>query len=249
MKASLTLPPSQALIEAALTGLVAVNEVLIQAGVVPPSPLQAGVRYQRERSGLEDWNSALEVIKQKWGDCEDLNAWECARLRVDGDDDAHCIIIRTGPRCYHCVAVTGDGQVVDVCPALGMRKAGTQAGVSGLAWLEAPRWNEQIGAGAATFAARAPTWKAPKKSFRTAVRTVSQRAMTSSRPAATAQASQSFATPTTLPPGTMPTSQSQPTPTMTNPEPMQTEEDGDVEEEMEDPTEQASQDEAEEGEE
>lgn len=136
MRACLHLPPSIALIEAALQGLVAANKVLIETGVIPISPLDAGVRYQAEDSGFEDWNIGSRVVSLGHGDCEDLNGWECAGIQLEEDPDAQLIIVRTGRRRFHAVVELSSGEIVDVCPELGM---GARDGVTiqGLPWLDA----------------------------------------------------------------------------------------------------------------
>lgn len=121
MRASVLLPPSVAVIEGFLEGLVCANLVLIRSGVVPASPLDANVHYQREASGLEEWNIASVVVRLGWGDCEDLNGWEAAGLRFTGEDPgARAVLYRTGEHLYHCVVERSDGRIHDVCPALGM---------------------------------------------------------------------------------------------------------------------------------
>jgi len=134
MRATLNLPPSVRLIEAGLEGLVQVNRVLIETGVVPPSPLDAGVRYKRERSGLEEWDNAVTCIKRKWCDCEDLNSWECARINIEEDEWAVCTLIQTGPKLFHCVIRMSDGSLRDICPDLGMKVPGTN--LEGIPWVE-----------------------------------------------------------------------------------------------------------------
>lgn len=134
MRAILNLPPSVRLIEAALEGLVQVNRVLIETGVVPPSPLDAGVRYKRERSGLEEWDNALTCIKRGWGDCEDLNGWECARINIDEDPEAICQLLQTGRKMFHCIILMSDGTLRDICPDLGMKVPGTA--LEGVPWVE-----------------------------------------------------------------------------------------------------------------
>jgi hypothetical protein len=121
-KATIHLPSSVLLIEALLEGLVIANQMLIRSGLVPPSPLDAGVRYQREGSGLEEWRVATQVLKYRAGDCEDLNAWAVAGLRETGEDaSARMILYRSGPRLFHAVGELSSGGIYDVCPALGMR--------------------------------------------------------------------------------------------------------------------------------
>lgn len=120
-RATVHLPSSVVLIEALLDGLVQANELLIRAGLVPPSPLDAGVVYRREATGLEDWRVATRVLEFGAGDCEDLNSWEVAGLRVTGrDPSARMILYRTGPRLFHAVGQSSNGDIYDVCPALGM---------------------------------------------------------------------------------------------------------------------------------
>jgi len=41
---------------------------------------QGRVRYQPEPIGKEEWCNIPQVIKQGWGDCEDLAAFRCAEL-------------------------------------------------------------------------------------------------------------------------------------------------------------------------
>lgn len=121
MRATVRLPGSVAIIEAMLDGLVQCNVLLIDTGVVPASPLDANVRYQREASGLEEWNMSIYVVRIGWGDCEDLACWEAAGMRVTGEDpDARAALIQTGKHLYHCVVELSDGSYRDVCPALGM---------------------------------------------------------------------------------------------------------------------------------
>ncbi len=121
-RATVNLPSSVCVIEALLDGLVQADQLLIKAGLVPPSPLYAGVRYRRESTGLEEWNIATIVLKNRAGDCEDLNSWAVAGLRESGEDPgARMILYRTGPRLFHAVGQLSSGEIYDVCPALGMQ--------------------------------------------------------------------------------------------------------------------------------
>lgn len=124
MKATLRLPSDVPVIEAALEGLVLANVVQMEQGLVVSSPLdpRAHVRYQREPSGYEDWNLASIMQRLRYGDCEDIAAWEAAGFRYRGDDDgARVMLYRTGPRLYHAVCELSSGEIVDSCPALGMK--------------------------------------------------------------------------------------------------------------------------------
>jgi len=123
MNATLILPSIVRVIEGALEGLVCANVALLELDErIPVSPLDARVRYQRERSGFEDWEICTRVLSLGYGDCEDLASWTAAGYRVTGDDEgARAVLYRTGPRMYHCVCLLTSGEIVDVCPALGMR--------------------------------------------------------------------------------------------------------------------------------
>ena len=121
MKATMELPASVAVIEAALEGLVGANMVLIAEGLVPLSPVDAGVRYKKEPSGFEEWNIATKVVKLGHGDCEDLAAWECAGIRMTQDPGAMVIIEPVGTSSnYHATVLLSSGQRIDVCRELGM---------------------------------------------------------------------------------------------------------------------------------
>lgn len=123
MKATLILPSNVAVLEGALEGLVCADVALMEMGVVPSSPLDddAHVRYQREQSGYEDWAIASRVMSLGYGDCEDLASWEAAGYRFTGEDEgARAVLYKSGPNMYHCVCLLSSGEIVDVCPALGM---------------------------------------------------------------------------------------------------------------------------------
>lgn len=125
MKATLQLPFVVPVIEAALEGLVCANVALMELGRCPSSPLDpdAHVRYQRERSGFEDWACATRVMRLGFGDCEDMAAWTAAGYRFRGDDEGATVMLyRTGPSLYHAVCLLTTDEIVDVCPELGMRR-------------------------------------------------------------------------------------------------------------------------------
>jgi hypothetical protein len=71
-----------------LWALVSWDVYLLQlyrkAGKPLPPIYTADVRYIREPEGQEEWLDVMAVLKAKGGDCEDLAAWRCAELRVDG---------------------------------------------------------------------------------------------------------------------------------------------------------------------
>lgn len=75
----------------------------------PLPPLySAGCRYQREDydgPNPEDWRDAVEVVRRRGGDCEDLAAYRAAELNVAGMP-ARCVFVeRKKPhgRLFHIV--------------------------------------------------------------------------------------------------------------------------------------------------
>ena len=77
------------------------------------------IRYQREPPHSERWNSAVEVARLGYGDCEDLAAYRAAELRLGGQWAARAILIRKSPTLLHCV-VDINGQREDPSKRLGM---------------------------------------------------------------------------------------------------------------------------------
>lgn len=128
MIVTMEVPNEPEAIEGALEGLVTLNQTLIRSGSIPPSPMHAGVRYRREKRGLEEWRNGAVVMEKGEGDCEDLNGWLCAGLRESGyDPHAQIVLQHTGPSMYHAVVELSTGEIVDCCPALGMGGRETSA--------------------------------------------------------------------------------------------------------------------------
>lgn len=124
------IPPSEAAIEAALTGLVALNLVLMESGVVPSFPHETDVVYRLEPEGEEDWKHASNAIRDGWADCEDIAAWCVAGLIFTGEDtEARCVIMRTGPTNMHCVVLMSSGDIWDPSLDLGMATNNRRRGV------------------------------------------------------------------------------------------------------------------------
>lgn len=87
-----------------------------------PSLYDSGVVYRPER-GTENWCDIPHVLKQQWGDCEDLACWRIAELRFRGVKARPWI--KWNPRAkhhmvYHAVVRLPDGRVEDPSKALGM---------------------------------------------------------------------------------------------------------------------------------
>jgi hypothetical protein len=109
------LPEQAQVLELLLEGFVLVNMLLIDSGVVPPFPHDVPkLRYQLEPVGEEDWKLAHNVLRDGWGDCEDLAMWVAAGLRWTGEDArARVRIVRIGPGKLHAVVERGSGEMED----------------------------------------------------------------------------------------------------------------------------------------
>jgi hypothetical protein len=115
IKMTCEIPPHAACVEAVLEGIVRADVVLIAAGIVPPFPHDVrGVRYQLEPPGEEDWKLAHGVIRDGWGDCEDIACWCAAGLRATGQDEGAVVrVVRTGRGKLHAVVQCTDGTFWD----------------------------------------------------------------------------------------------------------------------------------------
>lgn len=88
-----------------------------------PALYAAGIRYVREPYRRERWQTALETLSRKVGDCEDLAAYLCAQLVFQGEAArVYCYAPRPG--LIHCVVRRADGQIEDPSKKLGMRGKG-----------------------------------------------------------------------------------------------------------------------------
>lgn len=87
-----------------------------------PLPLlyNAGVRYQRERPGKEDWQLPTTTLRLGVGDCEDLAAWRTAELWNQGEAGARVFLKRVNPRLRHIQVLRADGTIEDPSKLLGM---------------------------------------------------------------------------------------------------------------------------------
>lgn len=115
MRMTSELPNHAAACERVLDALADVAAMLIGAGIVPPFPHDVkGIRYRLEPEGEEDWKLPPGVIRDGWGDCEDLALWVVGGLRATGEDPgARCRIVRTGRNKLHCVVERSDGTFED----------------------------------------------------------------------------------------------------------------------------------------
>ncbi len=96
--------------------LVQMNEKILRERSDIPLLYDAGVRYDPEPLGQENWQDCVTTWKRGRGDCEDLSAWRAAELRVRMGASARCIYtwkkLPNGVLMYHIkVEYTGaDGQ-------------------------------------------------------------------------------------------------------------------------------------------
>lgn len=114
----MVMPRDPGAVEHALEGLVALDAYLIAKHNLPPL-LKTGARYQTEDK--EQWRSALEVIGEGWGDCEDLAAYRCGELRARIGEPARLILRWTGPKTMHALVLRASGKIEDPSRALGMK--------------------------------------------------------------------------------------------------------------------------------
>lgn len=126
MHVTTDIPDAATAISALAEGFILLDMLLIVHGVVPPFPHDANVVYKLEAPGEEDWKLAHRVMRDGWGDCEDLVFWTVAGLRVTGEDpDARLIVVRTGHNKLHAVVERSDGSIED--PSLEFIEAGRHA--------------------------------------------------------------------------------------------------------------------------
>jgi hypothetical protein len=119
-------PNRQPDLDRALRVLVAINVAILrraqQLGLRFPPLYESGIRYQREPDGREWWQTVLDNVQQREGDCEDLGCHRAAELIATGEDPtASAKCIKTGPRMFHCIATRARGTILeDPSAALGM---------------------------------------------------------------------------------------------------------------------------------
>jgi hypothetical protein len=124
MRALWHLPPVPAVLERALEGLVAIDEWLLQRGLVPRL-YASGVKYRWKLPG-NGWDHAAIVAARGSGDCKDVSAWRVAEQRLAGLD-AWPHIIHTGGRNYHVQVRYADGRIEDPSAVLLRAEKGQHA--------------------------------------------------------------------------------------------------------------------------
>ena len=122
---------SAPVLDAALESVTRLNESMLKKGEIPTFErgLHHGIKWKPEPPGAEHFDHGLEVIKRKWGDCDDLAPWHAASLRHTGEDTgAQAVAKRSGPQRWHAVVQRSDGTIDDPSKRAGM---GTHSGILG----------------------------------------------------------------------------------------------------------------------
>jgi hypothetical protein len=134
MRITVELPADPRLLEALLEGLIATNMEMLAGGAFPPL-YEAGVEYQREPRGSEDWRTCERTMRLGVGDCEDLTGWRVAELRLAGERGARPFVRRArglgaggrgkrrGRRKWHVLVERADGSFEDPSRVLGMGRS------------------------------------------------------------------------------------------------------------------------------
>ncbi len=127
-----------------LEALVQINEFHLlrgdESGRPYPKLYKSGIYYREEKPGYEDWPDVPTLLRQGWGDCEDLAAYRAAELRVMGIQAQAVIkwkwiprdrmveagyptnsLPRDGIWLVHCLVQYPDGSIEDPSKKLGMK--------------------------------------------------------------------------------------------------------------------------------
>jgi hypothetical protein len=107
--------------------LVQCNEIWLTYHPHTPRIYETDVRYHVEEETddhfAEEWCDIPTVIRQGWGDCDDLACAICAEYRVHDGIDANPMIKwarRDGSFIYHMLVLLPDGTQEDPSKRLGM---------------------------------------------------------------------------------------------------------------------------------
>lgn len=103
-----------------LEALVQSNMDELQSNPHLPDLYSSGVRYTRERDGINKWQGILETYALKQADCEDLAAARVAFLRRAGEKRARCDVKFVREGLWHVRVIRADGTVEDPSKVLGM---------------------------------------------------------------------------------------------------------------------------------
>lgn len=112
LKATIIIPSSAASLNAMLEGFVRMQQQLLHRRERTPPLYMSGIKYRNEPPGQDHWATVPEVLKQGWGDCEDLAGWRAAELRQMGEH-AHAVAVKTRSGKWHAVVLRADCSVED----------------------------------------------------------------------------------------------------------------------------------------
>lgn len=110
---------------AILLALYSLDVLYLSARPDTPPLYGSGVRYQREpqasRGVVELWDTVPVVLRQGYGDCEDLAAWRAAELSLQGCFALPVLVeVVPGSGRFHVVVWRSDGGWEDPSARLGM---------------------------------------------------------------------------------------------------------------------------------
>lgn len=113
-------------IDLALACTVALNLHQMQRRRMPPL-YQSGVRYRRETclvstlpETCERFLTYEQLLRERFGDCDDLSSARCAELICSGEDPRARARVYKTEVGYHAIVVRGDGSIEDPSALLGM---------------------------------------------------------------------------------------------------------------------------------
>jgi hypothetical protein len=118
-----------AVLTALLEALILADSLMLRTDSSLPFLYDAGVRYEAEELGDDDWRDVLAILDHAGGDCEDLASWRVADLRVRLSEpsarphvtSSQVVHPTEGPyTLYHIQVLRADGSVEDPSKLLGM---------------------------------------------------------------------------------------------------------------------------------
>jgi hypothetical protein len=111
-----------------LDSLILVDSLYLLSAPSTPLLYEAGLHYEPEELGRDDWRDVPSVLDHKGGDCEDLACWRVAELRLRFGVIAEPYVTgklvnspKWGPfTLYHIRVLFPDGHIEDPSKNLGM---------------------------------------------------------------------------------------------------------------------------------
>lgn len=119
----------RAVLEKLLDALALANFAYLLCHPHTPRLYEAGIRYQQEDEGKDEWQDIADTLQRRTGDCEDLAAWRMSELQRYEEDPAArwAITVDDLPypsgkviTTYHIAIRRSDGRVEDPSRILGM---------------------------------------------------------------------------------------------------------------------------------